>query len=627
VARTEVQPGPSFPHTRETPRGMQLRQLLVLLEPAWPAGCALLAVVSFWLWARVINDVNPRQINDLGLVSVLPAQIIFAFLLLTVSFCLLLHRRPVHVPTALLHVGLLVVMLYGMTSFIEEVPRFAVSWRHAGVADYIVRHGSLNSGIDAYFNWPGFFALAALFTELSGYKTPIALAAGAPIYFNLLYVGGVAMIMRAATSDTRVVWLGTWVFLISNWVGQDYFSPQAFSYFIHLMVLGLLLTWFRRERYRSADGDTADTALLPSGTSWQRVGLLAVAILLFASVVPTHQLTPFATVGAVLALVLFGRTTARGLPVLMSVLLVTWIAFAAVAFLSGHLTRIASDVGNVSGNTSANVSSRLTGSADHLFVLRVRLMMTAGLWGLALLGATRRLGRGHRDLTYGLLALSPFPLLLMQGYGGEMLLRVYLFSLPFVAFFVAVLFYPSLTARASWVTTTLAAFVCIAILGAFLYARFGNEKVNQFTEQELQVVDQLYRVAPKGALLVAGSVNVPWRSQGYNDYRYVTMTKVAADLGERQPRLRDLLTVMKRPRSGCSFVIFSRSQRTYTDLLGIWPPGTLTDLERQVFDSPLFAQVYSSDDATIYRLDDSVKGAPGATTGVAGSARAVDCRG
>jgi len=597
------------------------------LGSVWPALCALVAAFCVWLWAGGIGHVNPRQIDDLGLASVLPGRVLFALVLLTASFCLLLHRRPLNVPVAVLHLGVLIFMLYGMTSFIEEVPRFAVSWRHAGVADYLVQHGRIDPSIDAYFNWPGFFALAAMFTKLTGYKNPIALAGGAPIYFNLLYLGAVAMIMRSATSDARVVWLGSWIFFISNWVGQDYFSPQALSYFIHLMILGLLLTWFRRERYRSADGDLADNALLPSGTGWQRVGLLAVAIILFAAIVPSHQLTPFATVGSVVALVVFRRTTARGLYLLMMVLLVTWLSFAAVSYLSGHIARLTSDVGNVSGNTTANVSERLTGSPDHLFVIRIRLVMTAGLWGLALLGINRRLGRGHRDVTFALLAVAPFPLLALQGYGGEMLLRVYLFSLPFVAFFVASLFYPSLTSRSSWMTTGLAALVSLSLLGSFLFARYGNEKVNQFTQQELQVVDQLYKVAPKGALLVAGSVNVPWRSQGYNDYRYLTLTKVAADRGERLPRIADLLAVMRQPPAGCAFVILGRSQKTYTDLLGIWPPGTLSRLEQQIFTSPLFSEVYSSDDATIYRLDKSVKGAPNdpSTPGVARPASPVDC--
>jgi hypothetical protein len=422
--------------------------------------------------------------------------------------------------------------------------------------------------------------------------------------------------------------LGCWIFFISNWVGQDYFSPQALSYFIHLMVLGLLLTWFRRERYRSADGDEADTALLPNANAWQRVGLLAVAILLFASIVPSHQLTPFATVSAVVALVVFRRTTARGLHVLMLVLLVTWISFAAVSYLAGNISRLTSDVGNVSGNATANVSERLTGSPDHLFVIRIRLAMTAGLWGLALLGANRRLGRGHRDTTFAILAATTVPFLLLQGYGGEMLLRVYLFGLPFVAFFVASLFHPSLTARTTWLTTALSAVVCVSLLGSFLFARYGNEKVNQFTEQELEVVDRLYEVAPKGALLVAGTINVPWQSRGYNDYRYLTLTKVAVDEGQPLPRIQDVLAAMKERPDGCSFLILSRSQKTYADLLGIWPPGTLTDLERQIFDSPLFAHVYSSDDATIYELDKSVKGAPSDPTqsGVAGRDTRVDCR-
>jgi len=627
--RTEDRTGASLP---AAPGGGPARPaalpLLPTLESAWPALCAVVAGLCLWLWAGAIGDVNPRQINDIGLASVLPGRVLFALILLSVSFCVLLHRRPLNIPVAALHLGILIFMLYGMTSFIEEVPRFAVSWRHAGVADYLVQHGRVDPKIDAYFNWPGFFALAALFTKLTGYKNPISLAADAPIYFNLLYLGAVAMIIRSATSDARVVWLGCWIFFISNWVGQDYFSPQALSYFIHLVILGLLLTWFRRERYRSADGDVAESALLPSGTGWQRVGLLAVAIILFASIVPSHQLTPFATVGSVIALVVFRRTTARGLYVLMLVLLVTWLSFAAVDYLSGHIARLTSDVGNVSGNTTANVSERLTGSPDHLFVIRIRLVMTAGLWGLALLGVTRRLGRGHRDLTFALLAMAPFPLLGLQGYGGEMLLRVYLFSLPFVAFFVASLFYPSLTSRSSWTTTGLASLVSIALLGSFLFARYGNEKVNQFTGQELQVVDRLYKIAPKGALLVAGSVNVPWRSQGYNDYRYLTLTKVAADEGQSLPRLADLLTAMRRPRDGCAFVLLSRSQKTYTDLLGIWPPGTLSRLEQQIFSSPLFSRVYSSDDAAIFRLDKSVKGAPDdpSKPDVARSNSPVDCR-
>ena len=89
-----------------------------------------------------------------------------------------------------------------------------------------------------------------------------------------------------------------------------------------------------------------------------------------------------------------------------------------------------------------------------------------------------------------------------------------------------------------------------------------------------------------------------------------------------------VLTAMRRPRDGCAFVLLSRSQKTYTDLLGIWPPGTLSRLEQQIFSSPLFSRVYSSDDAAIFRLDKSVKGAPDdpSKPDVARSNSPVDCR-
>jgi hypothetical protein len=578
------------------------KTLYPTLDAAGPGLCTFFAVVAFWLWAGALGGIDPRQINDLGLVSVLPWQAIASLFLLTGSFCLLLHCRPFNVLVGVLHVVLLVLMLYGMTTFIEDVPRFAVSLRHAGPADYIVQHGGLDGGVDAYFNWPGFFALAALFTKVTGLGSAIQLAGGAAIYFNLLYVAAVGMLLRSATPDRRVIWLGTWIFAVSNWVGQDYFSPQALSYFLHLMVLAILLSWFRHERYRSADGDAADAALLPSATVAERVGFLAIAILLYAALVPTHQFAPLVTLFGVLALVLARRTTARGLYVLFAVLLLGWVTFAASDYLSGDLGRITSDVANVFGDPTADASEHLSGSADHLFVLRIRLVLTAGLWGLALLGAMRRLGRGHRDVTFAVLAVAPLPLLLLQGIGGEVLLRVYLFSLPFVAFFVAALFFPSLTSRTTWVTTTATTLVCLSLLGCFLFARYGDEKINQFSEPELQVIDRLYAVAPEGALLVTGSVNVPWQSQRFTDYRYLTLSEVEDDEGRVLPTLATVTTAVLREPPGCAFVLMSRSQRTYADLLGIWPRGTLTRLEGQIINSPRYEQVFASDDAAIYRL-------------------------
>ena len=125
--------------------------------------------------------------NGLGLVSVLHISYYAAVAVLTMTFLGALVRRQVSDRVLLGLVVVLVLILFGLTPILEAVPRFAVAWRHVGIAQAILDTGHIDPRIDAYFNWPGFFALAALFTKLTGYKNPISLASGAPIYFNLLY--------------------------------------------------------------------------------------------------------------------------------------------------------------------------------------------------------------------------------------------------------------------------------------------------------------------------------------------------------------------------------------------------------------------------------------------------------
>src|SRR5437588_3957910 len=106
----------------------------------------------------------------------------------------------------------------------------------------------------------------------------------------------------------------------------------------------------------------------------------------------------------------------------------------------------------------------MTGDQLYQIVAKIRLFMTVLLWLLAFLGGIKRLRQGHRDITYIILALAGFPLIAVQGYGGEMLMRIYLFSEPFMVFFAAALFceHPMFMARTQmtslWRTAPIIAF-------------------------------------------------------------------------------------------------------------------------------------------------------------------------
>ena len=137
-------------------------------------------------------------------------------------------------------------MLHGATSLIDEEPAFNVVWRHAGVTDYVMTTGTVNPDIDAYFNWPGFFILAALVTRTAGLDSALGLSGWAPVVFELLYLPALVVISRAFTADRRLAWVAVWLFYMTNWVGQDYLSPQAMGYLLYLAMVAVILTTLSR---------------------------------------------------------------------------------------------------------------------------------------------------------------------------------------------------------------------------------------------------------------------------------------------------------------------------------------------------------------------------------------------
>jgi hypothetical protein len=623
--------GPQDDRTPQPPeRAAPIRNAAIqriLFEGLQVAGPLLVACAAVIAWGTKVQDTDLARLTDLGLATVLPVQVLAAPVLLTLAFVWSLAQRSLRVPVLLLQVVMLIVVLYGMTAMIEPVPGYKVVWRHAGVVDYISRTGTVDSTMDAYFNWPGFFILMAFLTDVLGLGSATSLGPWAPVFFNLLYLGPLWLLMRAATGDRRLIWLGVWLFFLTNWVVQDYLSPQAMTYFFYLLVLAILLRWFaaRPDGWRrwlqvldrlpgrlaarlstpTRRGATPPAADLP----WQqRVLLMAVVIGLFATTVSSHQLTPFAILASVTLLVVFGRCRARWLPVLMAVLLATWAVFMAGAFFEGHLGKLIADFGKLQALADANLADRLQGSAGHVLVVRLRIATVAILWGLALLGWLRRRRSGQQDGSFVLLTLAPFPLLPLQAYGGEMLLRVYFLTLPFAAFFAAAALLPGWgmgMSRRRGVTLTVA---CVVLVGLFTFARYGNERADYFTRSEVSAVQHLYAVAKPGSLLLAAVDNLPWKAQGYEAYTYRTLDTITHVTTNDQQLARTVIQRMRISEGPGAYFIITRAQRAFSEGFGTFPPGRLDRLERALVASRQVKLVYENKDARIYTLVPPAKG-------------------
>jgi hypothetical protein len=585
------------------------------------------------LWSLSLLSINPDTMNDLGLVSVFPPLLYVSLIILTTSFCLALNRGKTLEPVLLLHVLALIVILHATPVIVYGTLRYSWAWKHVGIVDYIQRYHAVDptiSTLNAYHNWPGFFALSAFLTESAGLENPLVIAKWASVFFNVLLLGVLLLIFRTFTSDRRLIWLSVWFFFLANWVGQDYFAPQTLNYFLHLLIVGLCLRWFSIKTPPSAAADRRrdiwGRALswvhrkvghyvhndLPDSGSHpiQRAGLMLVIILIFVVIASSHQLTPFMTIAAVTALVICRRCSSRGLPLLFAVVAVSWLISGAREFFTEEIDSLIESFGRVSDNLNDN----LIDLSRVPWGQRVVGLAGRGLSGLvvalAFLGAVRRLRRRYFDLSAMLLALVAFAPLMGTGYGGEVVFRIYLFTVPFMVFFAAALMYPDPESGASRMTAATTILVSLVLFLGFSLAHYGKDKQYHFTQDEIDAATYLYNTAPPGALLIEGSRSYPSQFRNYEFFTYVPI-----DREPREGQLRMLnnpaevlLRWMSNDEYTRAYLLITRSQKEGVEARGKMPSGFLESIERAILESPDFRVAYSNQNARIFVLADAANG-------------------
>jgi hypothetical protein len=601
--------------------GTGIRAAAAALGPANLAAVAA-AAAAFLLWGLSLRHVDLGQMNGLGLVSVLHISYYVAIAALTVTFVVALLRREVSERVLLALVLALVFMLFALTPIIEDVPRFAVAWRHVGIAQAILDTGHINPRIDAYFNWPGFFVLVAALTKAAGFHNALPLTAWSPVYLNLAYLAPLLVIARSLTASRRLIWLSIWLFYLGNWIGQDYFSPQGFTYFLYLAALAILLRYFVPQpedptmgtpfilralgRVREPEPATAEPA--SPRPAPRRRPLLVGIVLIFAVLVPTHQLTPLALLFATTAVVIVAARSLLWLPPLMATLLAAWYGSGARTFFHGHMSIMLGQAGQLGTVFTKNVGNRVGGDFGHRIVADLTIVAAAAMWGLALMGALRLLRRDSRYRIGVALALAPIPMLPAQTYGGEMLLRVEFFALPFSAFFAAAaLVGDDEEIRIHARRAAAIGGVLLVFAGLFLFARYGNERMDHFTRSETRAVASLYALAKPGSTLIAGTGDLPWKYTEYEDHHYKFVIYMphwsATARVTRHPWsvLEDLREAMVSSRKR-AYMIIGRSEEYQVNQLGYGRPGSLNRLVEAVEASPYFKVAYRNPDATIFTL-------------------------
>jgi O-antigen/teichoic acid export membrane protein len=590
----------------------------------WPSAAVVgtMAAGGAALFFASLHRVALSRMNGLGLLAALPPGVIAGVALLALAFMLGLAQsrpRPIILGAAL---TMLVVCLDGITAFVEPEARFPTAYQIAGFVNYVSTTGHAAPGLAAYFSWPGFFALVAFVTGAAGTHSLLTLLRVWPMAIDLLYLPPFFLLTRNLRISWRARWLAGFLFTVGNWVGQDYFSPQAFNFLLYLVFVAILVNWFteldrsqpsdispkpRLARLRRRLFGTTPGELPPRSVSTgQQVFLLALLIAIFTVSTVSHQLTPIFMLAACAALVLVRRCRLKGLPVLLGVILVAWVSFAAVGYWSGHISNIFGAIGDLGANVSESVGGRLTGSsATHLLALHARIALAGIIVGLAALGLLRRRKQGIDDRV--LLTLLCVPVLMagLQGYGGEIALRIYLFMLPASALLGACLLFPRPEpGRASWRPIALMAGCALVLPVIFFLARYGNEAYEQTPVGELTAANWIYAHDAHGVRLMwlsqAPSVDdtpeMPWAYEDLSKVDYIPV------LAPRDPaRVGALLSALRSGGPG-TYLVADQTDIAALQFGASYAPSWDGQFRRLMTAAPGVRVVFADSSSVIYTL-------------------------
>jgi len=442
------------------------------------------------------------DLNDYGLAKSFPITFYVGLVLLPLaSSCLWFTNRKVDA-IVLAQLLLLMVAIWLSPYLLESTARFRSSYKNFSAVDWLADGHGLSPDVVEYHNWPGFPVVMTGVLKITG-LSPTPLMGLFPFVIQIAYLFPLTYLLRVFRPTGNGWWAGIWFFYLFNWTGQDYFAPQALAFFLFLCLLALF------------------AHIVAHRDGYFGLPLMALSLAIYGSLVVTHVLTAGIVLAIVLTLTASGQMRQRSLFLAMLVMFSAWQVYGAASFFDFSNQRIQSNILDVQDFFNLNIGSRLAGTPEHVVVGRLRMLMTliaAGVAGICfLMRITERqdrrslelMGRGadttlrtirtmrRRSLMY-LWQPAPFAVVSFVGlaivaplyvYGGEMLIRVLLFSLPAFSLLVAGAF--------KWRTPVIAVVALMALVAPMhIVARYGNELYDYVSPGEVEGFNYVASIGP-----------------------------------------------------------------------------------------------------------------------------------
>lgn len=345
-------------------------------------------------------------------------------------------------------VVLLVAVLTLTPAIVYDGPRSQVAAKHVDLVLQIHTLHRLDSALEIYNAWPGFFTATAWLCEITGIRDPMHLATFWPPLLGLFRVAALRYLFGQILARPYQAWIAVALAVLADPIGADYFSPQSVGFVVGMTAIGLALSKERR---------------VP------RLTMILVAGCLLAI---SHQLSPYTVGGALVVLVVFRQVRPWWTPLLILAPAGLWAVVHRSA-LSGFISWRA--IGRAYNfRPPETVGSpglpRLPVVNEASRALTVGILIVAAI---ALLALSRRI---RSPQAWALSCCSGVGLILVavNPYGQEGIFRAALFGIPWLALLAAHCFpvRRRLAARSALLAVT------CALSGTFLIAAFGLDATN-----------------------------------------------------------------------------------------------------------------------------------------------------
>jgi hypothetical protein len=558
---------------------------------------AVLTATSWALWAFTLIAIKTSGLHfgDYGLGGSLPLSFYAACAALSVAFILNLsfpHVDRWRSGLFVCQIALLIAFLFVTPALIEPFPRFRTTYKVVGLTSLLIGTGALNPAASALFNWPSAWAFFSAVFQVA-LPSPEALSTFVKYYapFMEAAYGITLYVLYRPFLSKKQTYLALFLFYVLNYVGQDYLSPQSVAYLLFLAFLALIFIFIIRPSSRAIRYPPAAISLLLFVT--------------FLSLVVTHFLTSLALLLFFIIFAVSSRIIAKvrldrfAVPYVVG--FAGWMLFGSAAYFNYMLNRqkavpISESISQglqpgVTGGVFA--SYKAVGSVVHTFISNVGIVWAVAVacvvsvWFIYRYASSRKLDK--TEATYLALIVGTMPILLLPGYGGELLFRGFLLVLPALVYYLV----KNVSYRAVKI-----AVVVILLLGpaVHFFVAYGNESFNYVSPAEISSYGFFYGTVSNATVYGGYPVSEYLHQESYaskNILQVVSLLSCSTlnDVGKAQ------LT-----RGGSAYVFFTQGDEAIIRTLYAPQVDDYLHAKNVTANTSFFNLIYSSADVGLYQV-------------------------